>query len=69
VEHLILGHSSLVERIIHGRSSLVERLHHVHHLFEHLEVTKTSSSSSVSYDSGCFMGSMVSGIQNAIANG
>jgi hypothetical protein len=33
-----------------------------------LEVTKVSSSSSRSYYSGCFLGGMVSGIEN-VANG
>jgi hypothetical protein len=34
-----------------------------------LEVTKTSSSSSVSYGCGCFLGCMDSGIQNAAVDG
>jgi hypothetical protein len=34
-----------------------------------LEVTKVSSSSSVSYCGGCFLGGMVSGIENVAADG
>jgi hypothetical protein len=35
----------------------------------YLEVTRTSYSSSVSYGGGGFLGGMVSGIQNAVADG
>jgi hypothetical protein len=78
VEHLVLERSSLVERLVHGRSSLVKNVSFMDAVNDSimciislncLLVTRASSSSSGSCCGGCFLGGMVSGIENVAAAG